>query len=146
MPMSNITDTMSADHRRCDELFANAESLVAKGDWAESEVQFNTFHQATERHFSMEEEVLFPAFEQATGMTMGPTQVMRSEHVQMRQLFSEMQDALSRQDGDRYLGLSDTLMVLMQQHNMKEEQMLYRMADQALADSVSEVLDRMQQL
>ena len=36
------------------------------------------------RHFEMEEAVLFPAFEEATGMTQGPTMVMHAEHVQMK--------------------------------------------------------------
>lgn len=144
--MTSITENMAADHRRCDEIFANAENLVAQGDWEQGGADFKTFVEATERHFSMEEEVLFPSFEQATGMTMGPTQVMRSEHVQMRQLFAQMQDAVNARDKDRYLGLSDTLMVLMQQHNMKEEQMLYRMADQALAGDSEQVWQRMQQI
>ena len=70
-------------------------------------------------------------------MTQGPTAVMRMEHEQMRSLLSQLTEAVSRQDGPRFLGLSETLMVLMQQHNMKEEQMLYPMCDRALADTAS---------
>ena len=55
---------------------------------------------------------------------MGPTRMMRMEHEQMRQLFSELAEALENRDKDGYLGLSETLMILMQQHNMKEEQVL----------------------
>ena len=38
------------------------------------------------RHINVEEGVLFPTFEQMTGMTTGPTTVMRSEHVEIRRL------------------------------------------------------------
>jgi hemerythrin-like domain-containing protein len=86
---------------------------------------------------------LFPKFEQATGSAMGPTQVMKAEHAQMRQLFKDMQSAVDDQDKDRYLGLSETLMIVMQQHNMKEEQILYRMADQAFGDIADEILHSM---
>lgn len=90
-------------------------------------------------HFSMEEEKLFPAFEQHLGHTMGPTQVMRMEHNQMKQLFSEMQQAVKARDDAQYLGLSETLMMIMQQHNMKEEQMLYPMMDQTLGQKGGEM-------
>lgn len=144
--MSNISDTMSADHTRCDEIFSLAEEAIAKGDWAEGASRFKEFHDAMEHHFGMEEQVLFPTFEQRTGMRMGPTQVMRMEHSQMRQLFAEMASSVEQQNKDRYLGLSETLLMVMQQHNAKEEQMLYRMTDQALGSDVEDVLKQMREV
>ena len=67
-------------------------------------------------------------------MTAGPTQVMRMEHQQMRALVQDLDNALAAQDKDEYLGLSETLMVMMQQHNMKEEMMLYPMMAQNITD------------
>lgn len=142
--MPTITDTMAKDHRRCDEIFSTAEELVAKADWEAAAEAFARFRDATEHHFSMEEEVLFPEFEGRTGQTMGPTQMMRMEHIQMRQLFSDMDQALSQHDRDRYLGLSETLMMIMQQHNMKEERMLYPMTDQVFGGEADAVLKRME--
>jgi hemerythrin-like domain-containing protein len=137
---------MSTDHRRCDDLFTGAEEIIANGDWEQGATSFKEFHQAMEQHFHMEEEVLFPAFEQQTGQTMGPTQIMKMEHTQMRQLFSDMSDAVEQQNKDSYLGLAETLMMIIQQHNMKEEQMLYQMADQVLAPQVENVLQEMQDI
>ena len=50
---------------------------------------------------------------------------------------------MARKDSDAYLGDADTLLIIMQQHNVKEEQMLYQMADQALAGELDEVVGRM---
>lgn len=86
--------------------------------------------------------MLFPAFEERTGQTMGPTQMMRSEHLQMRQLFAEMATALEQRSKDQCLGLADTLMMIMQQHNMKEEQVLYPMTEQVLGVDAAGVLER----
>jgi len=80
----------------------------------------------------MEEEVLFPAFEARTGNSMGPTQVMRMEHAQMRGLLQEMASAVLAGNQNGFLGLSETLNMLMQQHNLKEENMLYPMSDRVL--------------
>ena len=127
-----ITNFMSDDHHRCDELFAAAEHVVDENDWEKAQGVVTTFLTAMEEHFAMEEEALFLQFEAASGSTMGPTQVMRHEHQQMRQLFAQMQDALQNKDANSFLGASETLLILMQQHNMKEEQMLYPMTDRFL--------------
>ncbi len=142
--MSTFSSYLSEDHHRCDELFAAAEAMAEKGDWDGAEAAHQQFLASMRRHFAMEEEVLFPAFEAATGSTMGPTAVMRHEHEQMRQLFSEMDQALETQQVDDYLGATETLLVLMQQHNAKEEQILYPASDRML-DKQQEALFAMMQ-
>ena len=141
--MQTITETLSADHQRCDEIFTAAEALVAQGNWGDGAARFEDFRDAMEHHFTMEEKVLFPDFEQRSGQSMGPTQVMRMEHTQMRELFDDMGACIERQERDDFLGLSETLLVIMQQHNAKEEQILYRMADQMLGDGVLDLIERM---
>lgn len=131
--MSQITDLFAQDHAHCDELFADAEDAAAKQDWAAATRLFGEFRAGMDRHFAAEEETLFPTFEDRTGMRAGPTQVMRSEHEQMRGLMEQMQAAVESRNDTGYLGLSETLLMLMRQHNLKEEQILYPMTDQVLA-------------
>jgi hemerythrin-like domain-containing protein len=140
--MTSISDFMTQDHRACDDLLAVAEENIAKGNWDKATEQFDKFRKDTERHLTIEEESLFPAFENKTGMTMGPTQIMRSEHQQMRKVFDDLALKLAARDMDGCLGLTETLMVLMQQHNMKEEQVLYRMMDQSLGGEAASLLER----
>ncbi|MDT8451217.1 MAG: hemerythrin domain-containing protein [Gammaproteobacteria bacterium] len=128
----HIKKLMSQDHKDCDLLFAKAETAVSSEDWAAATQTFNEFIEAMESHLSFEEKVLFPAFEEATGITMGPTEMMRMEHDQMRVLLIEMRDALDRQHSDDYLGIADTMLIMMEQHNLKEEQILYNLMDQRL--------------
>ncbi len=142
--METIVQTFSYDHSRCDQLFAKAEECVAKKDWESATTEFASFIAAMERHFRMEEDVLFPSIEERMGQ-IGPVRVMRMEHQQMRDLFVEMQDSVTQQDGDEYLGLSETLLMLMQQHNGKEEHMLYPLGDRVLQHDASSIIDQMQQ-
>lgn len=141
--MTTISNYLGTDHKHCDGLFAAAEEAAAKDDWDNAAASFRSFYNALLHHFSMEEEVMFPAFESRTGMRQGPTGVMRSEHSQMTSLLNRMHDATARKDKNAYLGDADTLLILMQQHNVKEEQMLYQMADQALVSELDEVVARM---
>jgi hemerythrin-like domain-containing protein len=139
-----LTDFLTDDHRDCDARFARAEAAASDGDLDTARSAHADFAAAMALHLSMEETVLFPAFETASGMTGGPTMVMRMEHEQIRGMLAQMQAALDRADLDDYLGLAETLNILIQQHNMKEEQMLYPMCDRALAGSAEDLLGRMQ--
>ncbi len=134
----SIKEFMSSDHKDCDLLFAKAEHAAITGDWDITNQSFEAFVQAMERHFGVEEQALFPAFEQHTGMLSGPTEIMRMEHEQMRTLFNEMQEAVEQQQSDDYLGTAETLLIMMQQHNMKEEQILYGMMNQTLSTDAND--------
>ena len=141
--MTSIVDFMTQDHRHCDDSYAAAEEKVAAGRWDEAGQSWTRFRDALETHLKREEDFLFPAFEAQTGNSQGPTAVMRIEHEQMRSLVSEMDEAIVARDADTFLGLAETLMILTQQHNMKEEQILYPMSDQVFGDA-DKLIEQMQ--
>ena len=143
--MSTIKEYLTTDHRRCDEFFASMEAK-ANESLEDAKADYEEFAKATERHFQMEERVMFPEFEAKTGMTQGPTEMMRHEHAQMRNLTKQMAEAMQDGNKDKFFGLSETLMILMQQHNMKEEQMLYTMAQQHLSAESPKVIEMMESM
>jgi iron-sulfur cluster repair protein YtfE (RIC family) len=130
--MPGITGALHDHHKLCDDDFAAAEDAARKSDWTACAAAYGKFRTELLAHFGVEEDVLFPAFEQRTGMTGGPTQVMRGEHAQMRDLVKQMDEALAQKNADGFGGAAETLLVMMQQHNMKEENILYPMIDQAM--------------
>ena len=141
--MANLSDGLityfSDDHRECDELWAAVEGAVTSADKAKAAAAWPVFSQRLLKHLKMEEEVLFPAFEAATGMKGGPTAVMRNEHTQMRGVLAEMERRVASGDLDGLLDQGDTLLMLIQQHNAKEEGMLYPMAEQVLGQHWNEL-------
>ncbi|MCK9283840.1 MAG: hemerythrin domain-containing protein [Rhodocyclaceae bacterium] len=141
--MTSITEPLREQHKHCDDLFAAAEEAAQSAHWVECKAQFAEFRSELEAHFSGEETVLFPAFEQASGMSGGPTQVMRMEHTQMRGLVEQMAGAVDTHDAAEFCGAGETLLMLMQQHNMKEENILYPMCDQTLAVASGDVEERL---
>lgn len=143
--MNNIRTLMTDDHRHCDDLFAEAEQALARNDAKAALAAFVHFRDAVQAHFASEEQTLFPTFEARTGIRMGPTQVMRMEHEQMRALLDEAGSALSAGDLESYLGHAETLLIMMQQHNMKEENVLYPMCDEHLSAELPELLDRLEE-
>lgn len=140
--MSTIREYLTNDHRRCDEIFASMEESADKSLNDAKEIT-QEFIDASEHHFQMEERVMFAEFEQKTGMTEGPTSMMKHEHAQMRTLMKQLMESIESDNKDRFFGTSETLMILMQQHNMKEEQMLYTMAQQHLSEESDRIVDMM---
>lgn len=143
--MTTIRDFMTSDHRHCDDLFADAEEALASRDAAAAEAAFVRFRQALLAHFDSEEKTLFPSFEAKTGISMGPTQVMRMEHAQMRTLVDAALTALQEGAVDDYQGQAETLLIMIQQHNMKEENVLYPMCDDHLAAELAPLLAHLEQ-
>ena len=140
--MLTIVDFMSANHHVCDDAFANAEQAALAGNWDEAEILFNFFRTDMARHFRMEEEELFPTLIAAHGPA-GPVQMMRMEHAQMNTLLEQMAGSVAHRNAQKYGGLAETLLIVMQQHNLKEEQMLYPMADHYLTPQRESLLGRM---
>ncbi len=123
----------AADHRACDALWNAVEVAHEAGDDPATLAAFKAFNAAMRRHLDMEEDILFPALGQATGMgEAGPIAVMKHEHGQIRALLDRMGNAAACGDVDDVTDEGDTLLMLIAQHNVKEESILYPMADRAL--------------
>lgn len=61
----------------------------------------------------------------------------------MRALLEDLEGAIGKRDPDECLGLVETLHFLIQQHNAKEEGILYPLADQGLASHAEGLLDQL---
>ncbi|MFZ5524585.1 MAG: hemerythrin domain-containing protein [Pseudomonadota bacterium] len=138
--MQTIAEFMKDNHHFCDGTFAVAEQAALDNNWTQAETAFSNFRTDMARHFRMEEERLFPALISAGGPA-GPVHAMQMEHAQMNALIEQMSGALNKRDAQGYGGLSETLLIVMQQHNLKEEQMLYPIADHFLATQRETLLD-----
>jgi iron-sulfur cluster repair protein YtfE (RIC family) len=137
--MTSVTQPLHDHHKHCDELFATAEEAAQAKRWPDCLRLFRQFQHELEAHFATEEQILFPAFESASGTVAGPSQVMRFEHAQMRDLMARMAQAAAANNAGEFTGSADTLLVLMQQHNMKEENILYPLCERMLAGRGLEV-------
>lgn len=129
-----ITETLTHDHRRCDQLLSAVDVSGRNTDWARVARETEAFCDAMEQHFNFEEMILFPPLEEVSPLASGPTEMMRQQHAQIRHLLADLQAAANTEDSQDYAGISETLHFLIQQHNAKEEGILYPLADRALGE------------
>jgi hemerythrin-like domain-containing protein len=142
---SGLAVFFEQDHRDCDARWVDVEELLDTDDIEAALPAWQKFEAGMRRHIAMEEEVLFPAFESASGMSGdGPTAVMRMEHQQMKGLLKQIADAIESGNSEQAMDVGDTLLMLVQQHNIKEEGMLYPMAENLLAGNWPDLFARLE--
>jgi len=141
---TGIVQIMESHHKYCDTTYVTAENTLNEGNTDLGKELMQSFIWNMELHFAREEAVLFPAFENKTGMVGGPTEVMRMEHQQIKGLLKEISDCISNGDFQRIFDLSETMLILIAQHNSKEENILYPMTDQHLADGTDSIAKQLQ--
>ncbi len=129
MPEASLTDLLAAEHHRLEALWHHA--CTASGN-AAIDPTLAAFDDGLRRHIRDEEEVLFPAFEERTGMGPqgGPTAVMRLEHRQLETLLTDLTGP-SEGAHETPAQASAALSRLLADHDAKEEGMLYPMMDRA---------------
>jgi iron-sulfur cluster repair protein YtfE (RIC family) len=140
--LETVTGFLTQDHREADNLLAAAGRHGAQREWRACAGELSSFRAALETHMQLEEQVLFPAFERATGTDSGPTAVMRAEHRQMLEALGAIESAAAATDSDHFDSLFRSFTTFMDAHSMKEERILYPMCDRMLDTLTAAELQR----
>ena len=123
--MTTILEFMSEDHDRLDNKIKmySTEKLV---NVERAEGIFILFKSELERHIIWEEDILFPVFERKTGIKDGgPTSVMRTEHIQIKNHLQEIKKKLHAKKIQDPCKEEVALFKMLESHNEKEENILY---------------------
>ncbi len=134
--MSNqtITNYYEQDHDRLDELFKQFQASKRE-DYSHAKDCFREFKLGLQRHIVWEEEILFPLFEEKTGVKdIGPTAVMRMEHREIKEALEAIHEKV-RQADPKSDAEEAQLLDILKQHNDKEEQVLYPAIDKLIDET-----------
>lgn len=141
--MEKLSIYCAKDHARCDAMYQAVLARVTARDWQQAALCFAGFAQALMRHMAMEETVLFTAVEQVTGTRAGPIQVLRVEHQQLRGILQRLAGAIAQCRLTDFADHADTFRIMLQQHSLKEDGMLYPLADRVLQARHAELIGQM---
>jgi iron-sulfur cluster repair protein YtfE (RIC family) len=130
-----ITDALYGEHGLFYPYFDYLDGLLAENDTPPLDV-LQALARGLERmvvsHATIEEEGLFAALD-GTMAGMGPLHMMRAEHQEIDRLASA---SLQTSDAEECADLLRELLPVMRRHFMKEEQILFPMAQQVLDPDV----------
>ena len=139
--LREVGEALAWDHDRLDALESEAFAARGAGDLHAAAARYAAFACGLNRHIGFEEEILFPAFEEKTGMdpTCGPTAVMRLEHGEIRFLLETIGQSVADPASD-VLALRRRFHEVLSEHNEKEEVILYPGMDGMLRPEESDAL------
>lgn len=145
LKLSDIQRFMAIDHCRVDRLLKDF-STLRRRDVKRAAAAFASGKERLLRHIVWEEDLLFPAFEDKTGLhDSGPTLVMRQEHAQIKAALERMTALLEAGTEAEFDVVERELVGVLTAHNKKEETILYPMLNQSLsAQGRNDLLEKMQ--
>ncbi len=136
-----IFDYLAWDHDRLDRLMEQCTKLAEESRFEQARAHMGEFKEGLFRHIEIEEQILFPAFEEKTGMRdVGPTAVMRMEHKDIKDAVNDIVKACEEKRLNEFERGKATLLGVLVEHNMKEEQILYPGTDRMLDNGAREKL------
>jgi regulator of cell morphogenesis and NO signaling len=143
--LRGVTEALAWDHDRLEALESCAFEARQSGDFSSAGRAFAEFDLGLRRHIRFEEQILFPAFEQASGLPAqgGPTGVMRAEHREIEALLEALGDVVAL-PGPAAEVLRAQLHAVLGGHNLKEENILYPGADRLFAGESDAIVRRIQ--
>ncbi|OGW96987.1 MAG: hypothetical protein A2Y04_01320 [Omnitrophica WOR_2 bacterium GWC2_45_7] len=143
MNENNITPFYEKDHDELDSYLKTYQEKK-RTDFPRAKEFFKRFKFGLQRHIVWEEEILFPVFEDKTGMRdVGPTAVMRQEHVLIKEALEKLHQKVRMGDPETDKEEAELLNVL-GAHNEKEENILYPAIDEmATEEEKKEVFEKM---
>ncbi|MFV0289493.1 MAG: hemerythrin domain-containing protein [Mangrovibacterium sp.] len=140
--MIDITQTLKDEHQNILRVMQLAEFQCADIEAGKpiDEPFFNELfdfiaHYVDKFHHAKEEDILFESMLRNEGhLHCNPVPVMLYEHNQGRDFLKEMRDALSRMHAEELIMATRSYIDLLSNHIFKEDQVLYPMAEDAIAD------------
>jgi len=136
--MNKVFDFMAQDHDRLDGIFKEFRGIKVQ-DLKKAKSFFHDFKIGLQKHIVWEEEILFPIFENKTGMfETGPTAVMRMEHRQIKEFLEKIHDRILKGETKEIDELEKGLIEVLTAHNQKEESILYPWIDDSLSETERE--------
>jgi hemerythrin superfamily protein len=133
--MQTITECLKADHQRLDRLLDETFETVARGDLHGARLRFPEFARHLRDHMRFEEDFMFPIVERTICAADGPICVMRRDHREIEDRLAGMQAALYLGDVDALRAEHEALVLTLENHNGREERVLYPAIDRVLDDA-----------
>ena len=128
------------DHKQFETAIHRCRVVCDDGDWTNVQEAFGNFVSAYRDHVRLEEEALFPMYEEQVGVSTEPTSSLREDHAQIFRLVANIQELISRAAWERVAQDVSLLYRSLIRHHEKEEEIFLPMASDALVSDKEEVV------
>ncbi|MGB5177420.1 MAG: hemerythrin domain-containing protein [Gammaproteobacteria bacterium] len=141
--MKGTDNWLLHEHSLYEDLLSECRDAVENEDWEQVNLIFNQLVTHLKRHITLEEEVLYPAYESAPHAPQGPTTALRADHSAIIRLLQDMTPVIKTRNSEHMLECLAFLENRMITHHEKEEDIFLPMASYILNASHDELLRKL---
>lgn len=141
--MNSTDNWLVHEHSLYEDLLSRCQDAAGIEDWGTVNQAFNDLVTSLKRHMTLEEEVLYPAYESTPHAPQGPTTALREEHSNIVRLIQDMARIIKTRDSGHVLECLTHLENQMIKHHEKEEDIFLPMASYILNASHDELLGKL---
>lgn len=117
---------ISSQHRQLDELYALVEDALERGDAADAALRLTRFADALEAHFSLEDNLYFPALRGMRPELGGELEALSREHGEMLVSLAAIRTRLDGGDAGGCAADLEALALRLAGHEAREEDLVAR--------------------
>ena len=122
--LTRVARRISFQHQRLESLYGTLARTLAKGDEREAQAQLAQFCDALAAHFSLEEDICFPALVRRWPGMRGRIADLAREHDRFREELDQIQKRLGASEREGAAARFDRLAVELAVHDSREEQLV----------------------
>ena len=141
--MNSADNWLVHDHSLYEELLTQSQDAADIGDWGAVDHIFKEMINSLKQHMTLEEEVLYPAYEARFQTHHSPTKALREEHRKIVRFRRDMLLVIKSRDSEHVLDCLHQLENLMIKHHEKEEDIFLPMASIILEDNRDELTEKL---
>ena len=124
-PISPAALLLADRHRNIEEVLADVEDLARRRSFLTASKRFGELYRAFEQHANAEEVVWLPRIEQRWPERKAEVEVVRAEHLALREQMEQVSRALTAWQPDESVSRLAELRALIEAHHAREEAEIY---------------------
>jgi hemerythrin superfamily protein len=141
--MNNTTNWLIHDHHKYDSMLNECEMAAEMADWKDAIHLFNEFTTDIKLHMQLEDEVLYPIFQEKQTDTENEIAILQDEHENLVRLLRDLVDVIKTKNIDHFMESLLPLHKVMNEHNEHEEAVFQRLGNDSLLMRRDEIMERL---
>jgi hemerythrin superfamily protein len=141
--MNDTTNWLVHDHLKYDAMLSECEMAAEMASWKDAVRLFNTFTSDLKLHMLLEDEVIYPLFEQTGDDSEDDMALLHEEHDNLVRLLRDLDSVIKTKNIDHFMESLLPLHKAMNEHNEHEEIVFRRLGNDSLLTRREEVMNRL---
>ena len=141
--MDTTNNWLIHDHHKYDEMLTECELAADMADWKDAIQLFDKFTTELKLHMQLEDEVLYPLFEEKQSDDDDEMSILHEEHENLMRLLRDLVCVIKTKNIDHFMDSLVPLHKAMNEHNEHEEMVFERLGSDSLLTRHDEITERL---